>query len=99
MIRAFDAYYVAALSAPMAVSSIIKAQYSNNVAKTLFKAPNRLVLQHSDATKLEEISVQMIIFINLRLFEYCELTVLTILVTYIPVTLASLSTSSFVIFV
>ena len=41
----------------------------------------------------------MVIFIDLRLFEYCELTVLTILVTYRLMTWASLAASSHVIFV
>ena len=39
----------------------------------------------------------MVILVDLRLFEYCELTVLTILTTYSLVTRPSSATSSYVI--
>ena len=41
----------------------------------------------------------MAILVDLRIFEYCELTVLTILVTYRLVTLASSATSSNVVLI
>ena len=61
--------------------------------KILVKAPHLDDPSNSNPTKLEVKSVQMIIFIYLRLFEYCELTVLTILIAYIFVMMTSPATS------